>query len=163
MTFENYLTSEDFLRFQDETLRSNAVMAAEKYLSANAGKPVDRKQLHAIPAAIMAGGGGELRRLTNNQKEKNSNQHIKAFWSFLSDQIFNVSGPEDGLQAVLRKSLSDRKFIQDETACEDKKERNRIKKEDKARIDMAMEAALPIYFEHFNCHYFFQRMLTSKP
>lgn len=163
MTFEDYLKSETFLRFQDETLRSNAAMAVEKYLSANDDSPVDRRQLHAIPAAIMAGGSGELRRLTDKQKEKNSNQHIKAFWSFLSDQVFNVSGPEDGLQATLRKALSDMGFIQDETASDDRKEKNRIKKDNRTRIDMAMEAALPVYFKHFTCHYFFQRMLKSKP
>ena len=104
MTIDDYLDSEDFLLFLDETLRQQACQAVDFFLERN--EPAAKTQLYSIPAMIQAKGLEGLNKLTEYQKEK--------------------------------------------------AEQKKIRKANRNLTTKVMERALPVYFEHFNCHYFYK-------
>jgi hypothetical protein len=154
MTLEKYLKSDAFLRFQDETLRYNACKAVERFLKNHEG--IKKAQLYSLFTTIQAGGYGELSRLIEKQKEKNFSTKIKEFWLFLYDQVVSSTGPDEGLREVLRRELDKNGFLENENGDLSKAERNRIKKQNKQAIEAGLKAVLSVYFEHFNCHYFYK-------
>jgi hypothetical protein len=139
------LESYSFHLLQDEAMRKNACQAVDHFLKDQ--KPVKKAQLYAIPLVIQAKGLSGLRDLIDNQKNKNTKKENKAFWLFLSDIILSNSGHEFSLRKFL---------LQDETSAIEKKDQNKIRKANKAIVNEIMEYVLPIYFEHFNCHYFYR-------
>jgi hypothetical protein len=151
--FETHLRSDRFLLFMDKTLRIHACEAVERFRKDH--DPVDRSQLHPIPAAIQAGGFEGLRKLVQNQRDKNTKEKNKVFWNFLFEHAFNPAAPKGSLQALIRENLEAEDFLRDEKeAGDDKQARGQIKKENKNRMNAAMERVLEIYFEHFNCHFY---------
>lgn len=155
MRVEQYLSSGEFLHFQDENLRDHACGLVDQYLKEN--DPVDKSQLHAIPAAIQAGGFRELGRLVDQQRSKNTKQKNQAFWNFLFVNIMKQPGDEGSLPALLRAKLVEKGLLEDESGAQERAERNRIKKENKAAMETFFNGLLEEYFEHFNCHYFYRR------
>lgn len=161
MTVESYLSSREFLRFQDEDLRHHACGLADRFLEGN--DPVDKSQLHAIPTAIQAGGYPELKRLVEKQRSKNTKTKNKAFWGFLFSHVVNLPGEAESLPARVREELAGKGLLQDEDAVAEKKERNRIKKENKGAMEAVLNGLLGVYFEHFNCHYFYRLAGRRQP
>ena len=135
-------------------MRKNACQAVDHFLKGQ--KPVKNAQLHAIPLVIQAKGLSGLRFLVDNQKNKNTNKENKAFWSFLSDIILSNSGPEFSLRKFLLDQQQIKALLQDEMSATGKKDQNKIRKANKSIVNEIMEYALPVYFEHFNCHYFYR-------
>ncbi len=149
--FKDYLDSADFQLFMDETLRANACRAVENYCQV--GDPVDTGQIRPIDSVIQAGGYEGLRTLVRRQREKNTKKKNKMFWNYIFDHVYNPSGKDpDSFLAMMREKLGQR--LEDENV-ENRRERNRIKKENKALVNAAINKVLPVYFEHFCCHYLF--------
>jgi len=153
--FNEYLDSDGFRLFQDQPLRQHACRAVEELCKNNSSKDfVKRSQLHSIPTVIQAGGLEGLRKLVKQQTEKNTNKRNEKFWSFLSSHILISSHNKDSFTIFLRDYLAS--FLEDEALSgNDKNHRNQIKKENKKKMTLAIDKVLPIYFEHFNCHYFY--------
>jgi hypothetical protein len=149
-----FMKSDSFHLLQDEAMRKNACHAVDHFLKDQ--KPVKKVQLYAIPLVIQAKGLSGLRGLIDNQKNKNTKQENKAFWLFLSDLILSNSGPEFSLRKFLLDLPQIKALLQDETSATEKKEQKKIRKANKAVVDEIMEYVLPVYFEHFNCHYFYR-------
>jgi hypothetical protein len=148
------LESYSFHLLQDEAMRKNACQAVDHFLKDQ--KPVKKAQLYAIPLVIQAKGLSGLRDLIDNQKNKNTKKENKAFWLFLSDIILSNSGHEFSLRKFLLDQPQINALLQDETSAIEKKDQNKIRKANKAIVNEIMEYVLPIYFEHFNCHYFYR-------
>jgi len=153
-TLKNYLLSEEFSEFKDVKLRQNACQAVERFLKDFV--PVQRSQLYASPSAIQAGGLAALRKLTDNQKQKNTNIKNKKFWEFIYELIFKIPEPEFSMRKCIRNELEQLHLLLDERSADGNVEVKRIRKENKAKIEKTINHALPIYFEHFNCHYFYR-------
>lgn len=148
------LESYSFYLLQDEAMRKNACQAVDHFLKAQ--QPVKYAQLHAIPPVMQAKGLSGLRGLIDNQKSKNTKKENKKFWLFLSDLILSNPGPEFSLRKFLLDQPQIKALLQDETSAIGKKEQKKIRKANKAIVDEIMEYVLPVYFEHFNCHYFYR-------
>jgi len=156
MTVSDYLASDEFRRFQDETLHRLACQAVETYLHDHAEKAA-KTQLHAIPAVIQAGGLSALNSLGVNQQDKNTKQVNKKFWTFLLSLIDKTgAAPAYALASGVREELSRQGLWQDDAGITDKNEKNRLKKVNQHHLEAVLEASLPIYFEHFTCHYFYR-------
>ncbi|MDM8525790.1 hypothetical protein QUF80_20655 [Desulfococcaceae bacterium HSG8] len=153
MSLETYFKSDEFRLFLDQPLRQNACNAVEKYLDSHAH--IDNVQLHSIPNVIQGGGIAGFRDLVENQKKKNSKAKNKKFWEFLYDLIFATPGPEFSLRSFIAAQPRIQDLLDDETKVSEKKEQKRIRKSNKALLEEAIAHVLPIYFEHFNCHYFY--------
>ncbi len=153
MTIDTYIRSDEFRYFLDEPLRKNACQAVEKFFADF--QVVDNVQLHSIPVVIQAGGLSELKALTDNQKKKNSKMKNKKFWEFLWDLIFAYPGYEFSLSSCLETLPGIKTLMEDETAASEKKEQRRIRKANRKMLDEVIGHVIPIYFEHFNCHYFY--------
>lgn len=154
MTLEEYIISFDFLQFQDEQLRQNACEAVERFLRDN--EPVKNAQLHSIPLMIRARGISGLKDLTEKQKSKNTHKENKAFWEFVSELILTYPGPDYSLRRFIHKELATRGLLDNETEASDEKEQKRIRKANKLIVEKVRDHMLAIYFEHFNCHYFYK-------
>ena len=154
MTIDDFVCSTNFFLFQDEKLRRHASQAVEHFL--NNYEAVDKSQLYAISSAIQAGGLAALRKLTDNQKQKNTRIKNKKFWEFIYELIFNMPEPEFSMRKCIREELERRHLLLDEGSDGKKIETKRIRKENKAHIEKIINHALPVYFEHFNCHYFYK-------
>ena len=148
------LESYSFHLLQDEAMRKNACHTVDHFL--NDKKPVKNTQLHSIPLIIQAKGLAGLRDLIENQKNKNTKKENKAFWLFLSDIILSNSCPEFSLRYFLHNQPQIKALLQDESTAIEKKEQKKIRKTNKAIVDEIMEYVLAVYFEHFNCHYFYR-------
>lgn len=148
------LESYSFYLLQDEAMRQNACHAVDHFLKDQ--KPIKKAQLYAIPLVIQTKGLSELRGLIENQKNKNTKKENKAFWLFLSDLILSNPGPEFSLRKFLLDQPQIKALLQDETSAIEKKEQKKIWKANKTIVDEIMEYVLPVYFEHFNCHYFYR-------
>jgi len=148
------LESYSFHLLQDEAMRKNACQAVNHFLKDQ--KPVKKAQLHTIPLVIQAKGFSGLRDLIDKQKKKNTKKENKAFWLFLSDVILSNPGPKFSLRYFLHNQSQINVLLQDETSTIEKKDQNKIRKANKAIVDEIMEYVLPVYFEHFNCHYFYR-------
>ena len=155
MTIDNYLNSYVFLLFQDENLRQNACKAVDLFLKDN--KPVKNTQLHSIPLVIQAKGLSGLKDLIENQKGKDTKPENKIFWGFLHDLILAQPGTDYSLRQIIQNELQAHNLLAEETMTPDKTEQKKIKKLNKAVIDEVLTQSLPVYFEHFNCHYFYTR------
>jgi hypothetical protein len=153
MSLESYIKSDDFRLFTDEPLRQNACRAVEKFL--NDYDAVNNSQLHSIPIVIQGGGFTALRDLAENQKKKNTKEKNKKFWEFLYDLIAANPGDDFSLRSFIQQQPRIQGLLKDETKVSDKKEQKQIRKANKELIDKVIEQVLPIYFEHFNCHYFY--------
>lgn len=79
--YMNYMASDEFLLFLDETLRHNACHAVDEFLLNY--EPIDKRQLYSIPTIIEAQGRSGLEYLIKNQKEKNTKEKNKQFWEFI--------------------------------------------------------------------------------
>ncbi len=150
---EKFLNGEAFLLFRDETLRDHACKAVEAFCEKN--KTVDKNQLHPIPAAIQARQMSGFRKLVEQQRKKNTKKENKAFWNFLFNLVLNSTPDKDALNTLIKERLEAENLLEEGTGIKDRAEQNRIKRENKEKMNLAMEKVLPIYFEHFNCHYFY--------
>jgi len=148
------LKSYSFHLLQDEAMRKNACQAVDNFLKDQ--KPVKNAQLHAIPLVIQTKGFSGLRSLIKNQKNKKTKKENKAFWLFLSDLILSNPGSEFSLRYFLHNQPQINVLLQDETSAIEKKEQKKIRQANKAIVDEIMEYVLSVYFEHFNCHYFYR-------
>jgi hypothetical protein len=151
------MASNEFLLFIDETLHQHACRAVEEFLLNY--EPVDKRQLYSIPAVIEAKGRKALDGLIKKQSEKNTKEKNKLFWKFISEIISTTSKYEFSLTSLLKIELKKRSLLKDEETAINRTERNKIRNENNAAIDKMFEKVLPVYFEHFNCHYFYK---TSK-
>jgi len=151
--YKTYLASDTFNIFMDQTLRGLACDTVEKLCCHYSPKDyLDRTQLQSISAVITAGGMDELTKLSSKQaKKENINKKNKTFWSFVSSHIMLGSQDDTSFSMVIRQKVA--QFLEDESAAEDKVNRKKIKKQNKVKLKLAVEQALPIYFEHFICHY----------
>jgi uncharacterized protein YihD (DUF1040 family) len=153
MTLDEFVKSTDFQVFLDETLRREAIRAAEMVLAR--GKKVKRHQMHVIPSVIQAAGLDGLRKLADRQKDKNTRQENKAFWieihSLLSSDTSELS-----LLAFLQSFLRERGFLDPVEQSQDKVTQKQIRKRDKQITEGVMESIIGVYFEHFNCHYYYK-------
>lgn len=154
MTLDEYLVSPDFQVFQDETLRHEAIRAAESILSRCPA--IKRHQLHAIPAVVLGAGLGGLKALAGKQNEKNTNSANKAFWTEIDALLSKASTSEVSLFHFLKAMLLECGAIENEDVVQDKKEQKRLRKRNSDLIEIMMEQVLGLYFEHFNCHYFYK-------
>ncbi|HLC14728.1 MAG TPA: hypothetical protein VJL89_00680 [Thermodesulfovibrionia bacterium] len=155
-TLEEYIKpSDEFLLFIDETLYQHACHAVEEFLLNY--EPVNKRQLYSIPAVIEAQGRSGLEDLIKNQREKNTKEKNKLFWEFLFEIISKSS--TFSLTNLLVSELNKKSFLKDEETVTDKVQKKRIRKDNNAIIDKVIDKVLPVYFEHFNCHYFYK---TSK-
>ena len=150
---EDYVHSDAFLLFVDKALRESACLAVDTFLKDNA--PIDTAQLQSIPSVIQAGGLDKLEELVVKQKEKNTKERNKKFWEFVYQLIFADPGPECSLRSIISSLQEVRKMLKKESGGLERKESKRIRKENKALVDQVINYVLPVYFEHFNCHYFF--------
>ena len=155
MTLEEYLKSDAFLLFQDEHLRLEACRAVDHFLQ-KASKPAEKAQLHSIPSVIQAGGSTTLEKLTNKQIAKNTKLENKAFWQFIFDLVFSPDPPDYSLRLIVQKELIDRGFLDDDMSAPTKPQQRQIRRGNKAKVDGVIDRLLPVYFEHFNCHYFYK-------
>lgn len=154
MNIDELINSDAFAAFLDEDLRREAVQAVETILQES--KSVKRHQMHVIPSVIQAGGLGSLRTLAQKQKEKNTDLQNKAFWERI-DRILN-----DQLVSFVRSWLLKCHCIQSEEETKEKSQQKEIRKRNKQLVDMVLEHIIGVYFEHFNCHYFYTS-LRGKP
>lgn len=151
MTLDEYLASTDFKVFLDETLRDEAIRAADDILSK--GKPIKRHQMHAIPSVIQGAGLPGLRKLAEKQKEKNTNQENKAFWTEIEALLSATPTSELSLFRLVQSLLHDRGCLDSEETGQDKQQQRQIRKRNRVTVEHVMEGVIGVYFEHFNCHY----------
>jgi hypothetical protein len=154
MTIEEYLTSEPFALFEDETLRNLACGAVETFLKENS--KVKRSQLSPIPSVIQAGSLSFLEQLVENQKSKNSKEENKKFWLFVSDLLSPTSTLDVSFYKAVENRLGEEGLLQDENSVSEKSQKKRIRRANRDQIKAAIKYCLPVYFEHFNCHYFYK-------
>ena len=150
-TFDFKVSS--FHLLQDEAMRQNACQAVELFLKDHT--PVKNAQLRSIPIVIQAKGLSGLKDLIENQKNKNTKKDNKVFWEFMWELILAYPGPQFSLRYFLQNQPQIKVLLKDETSPPGKIEQKQARKANKAVIDQIMENVLPIYFEHFNCHYFY--------
>jgi hypothetical protein len=143
-----------FHLLRDEAMRQNACQAVDLFLKDNV--PVKNAQLRSIPIVIQAKGLSGLRNLIENQKNKTTKKDNSAFWKFIWELILAYPGPQFSLRYFLQNQPQIMVLLKDETSPPGKIEQKQARKANKAAIDQIMENVLPIYFEHFNCHYFYR-------
>lgn len=155
---ENFLHSADFDRFLDEDLRTFAQEFVQDCLRASENR-IKNSQLHSIPGTVQAGGLTMLRDLAKSQADKNTKEENKNFWR-LVQQVLLPQGRDAGksLFFVVEQKLR-QKFQQcglhlpDPESLSDNRERKARKKANKELCEMVLEPALPVFCEHFVCHY----------
>ncbi|OQX24705.1 MAG: hypothetical protein BWK80_19395 [Desulfobacteraceae bacterium IS3] len=148
MSHDGYIVPDEVRLFLDEDLRKNAYYAAKKLLKDSPPKDkknkihVGRSQLHSIPAVIQANGLKGLEYLIERQRDKSIKEDKKekddrqVFWEFLFDLFVEDPGPK----------FSPRSCIKSQSQVEKLIEGNEFLME---------EYVIPVYFEHFKCHYFY--------
>jgi len=159
MEMESYAASAEFRRFLDATLRRAACEAVDEYLSRNA-RFARKHQLASIPSVVRSMKLGGLRELARRQREKNTKEANQAFWGFLGDLIGESpdgATPPFALSRLARELLEEKGWWENEASVEEKTEKKRMRRRNKENLERMMNAALEVYFEHFNCHYFFRR------
>ncbi len=148
-----------FNLFLDEKLRQSACQAVELFL--NDFEPVDHVQLHSIQSVIQGGGRPALKDLIENNKNRNTKEKNKKFWGFVFELVLAIPGPDFSFRKLIQEQLNDWNLLQDETKETERTQQKKVRKENKAKIEEVMNEALRIYFEHFNCHYFFMTNVKS--
>jgi len=159
MDIDEYISSVQFRQFADDQLRKNACEIVEEFLRNN--QVIDKTQLYSMPAAVQAGGLNGLKFLIENQRKKNSKIRNKQFWEFLFQILFAQPGAEFSLRSVIAAELIKFSILEDESKITDKRARNQLKKQNREKIEKVMNHALPIFIEHFNCHYFYKIRLGA--
>ncbi len=156
MTVDEYIQTPDYLLFRDEALRQHACESVERFLADYS--PVDNVQLHSIPVVIQAGGLGSLRYLIENQKKKNTKEKNRKFWEFLAEHIEAEPARETAFRTAVQEAMGKQDgLIEDESKMVEKVEKKIMRRINKARVEEVMDQTLSIYFEHFNCHYFYAK------
>jgi len=151
------IASKDMQLFIDEPLRQFAYQAVDFFLKEN--DAVKKNQLQSIPSVINGGGLDALKKMVDNQREKNSKVSNKAFWNFLHQHLFASEIQKDtdcSLHHFLRKQSFIQPHLKDIATAENRKQRSQMNKHNKNIIDNVMKQLISPYFEHFNCHYFYQ-------
>jgi hypothetical protein len=149
-----YIEDHSFHLLQDKAMRQNACQAVDLFLKQNT--PVKNSQLRSIPVVIQAKGLSGLKALIENQKSKNGKEENKEFWKFMWELILAIPGPPFSLRCFLLDQPQLKALLKDESSSSEKIEQKQARRANKAVIDKIMEHVLPIYFEHFNCHYFYR-------
>lgn len=153
MSIKTYIESDEFRLFLDESLRQNACNAVEKFLDSH--EHIDNVQLHSIPGVIQGGGMAGFKDLVEKQKMRNTKLKNKKFWEFLHGLVFATPGSEYSLRSFIAAQPRIQDLLKDETEASDKKGQKQIRKANKVLVEEVITYVLPIYFEHFNCHYFY--------
>ena len=156
MSIDEYLDSEDFLLFKDKTLYVYACEAVDEFLKNN--DPVKNSQLHSIQTIIQAAALKGLDHLSENQIKKNTHEENKSFWNFVRGLLFEVTAgepPSYSLRFKVESELTKKNFLLDEGSPE-KIEQRKARRSNKDAVNRVMDKALSVYFEHFNCHYFYR-------
>ncbi|MFH1114074.1 MAG: hypothetical protein V1792_09160 [Pseudomonadota bacterium] len=154
MTLDEYLVSPDFLAFQDEALRHEAIRAVRTILSA--APAVKRNQLQVIPSVIQGASLDGLRRLAEQQKGKNTKRENKDFWTRIHQLLSATESSEAALYPFLRSFLLERGIIEDVDGTAEKKDLKQMQKRQRVMVEAFMERIIGVYFEHFTCHYFLE-------
>lgn len=144
-----FLGSHDFLLFQDEDLRDLARDLVQDCLRASENR-IRNAQLHSIPAAVQSGGLTMLQDLAKSQADRNTKPENRLFWRLLF-QFLSPQGTDEGKS--LNSFVERRLGLPDPAAISDKQARNTQKKINKELREMVLEPALPVFCEHFTCHY----------
>jgi hypothetical protein len=160
VTLQEYLASSDFGAFIDEVLRNEAIQAVDFILST--GRSIKRHQLHAIPAVIQGAGLDGLRDLAKKQKEKNTKGENKAFWGHIDALLSQTPTSGPSLFGFLLSTLGERGLIASEEAAGDAMMKRQVRKRNREIIDGVMGRVIGVYFEHFNCHYFYRAIAGGK-
>lgn len=159
MSVHDHMETTKFQLFLDETLHENACRAVEEYLRDH-HETIDNTQLYSIQAIVQAAGLAGIKELSENQMKKNTNEKNKEFWTYINLLLFeppSIPTPEFTLRTLVRKHLMDAGLLQNEPEGSDKIKQRQVRKQNREAVEVAMEAALATYFEHFNCHYFFKK------
>ena len=165
---EEHMHSSDFFQFLDQELRiyaeecvlSSIEAMKNKALELNKNKvnKLKKSQLHSIPAVVQAGGMEKLQELAKNQADKQSRPENSAFWGWFKG-IIAVSGDiqEGSLPAHTSNHLKKAGIIlPDPDSLPDKKSAKAQRKANAEYIKPVLERVLPVFCEHFICHYNYQ-------
>lgn len=150
MPFEDYQHSRDCHSFIDVTIRAAACEAVEDYLNHHA-KKARKAQLYSIPAIIQAEGMAGLKQLAQKQESKNTSQENKEFWKFVQG-LLEREDLSFSLFHLVQEQVNHNPLLQ---AGPDQSERAQRKTRSAYREELT-KLTLPIYFEHFTCHYFYR-------
>ncbi|MFZ5570172.1 MAG: hypothetical protein ACOZF0_07195 [Thermodesulfobacteriota bacterium] len=151
----DFLFSQDFEMFMDEALRIEAIKAVDAIIC-KSEKAISRHQLHSIPSVIQGAGLSGLKHLVKKQKEKNINNVNKDFWLEIDGLLSDTGGSAISLFRFLKTYLLERGLIENEDHLQDKNDQKQVRKRNKDLVEMVMSRILGIYFEHFNCHYYYK-------
>ncbi|MFP4309371.1 MAG: hypothetical protein ACLFRG_19730 [Desulfococcaceae bacterium] len=155
-SYAEYLNSNDFRCFADETLREAACGAVAAYLDAMKNQKVaDPHQLYTLKGVAAGTGLGGLRKLAREQKERNTSKTNKEFWIFFAERIGTESPGKEAFPNLVREELQKRGLLSDETVGE-KPEKRAARRANRGRIDGALERALSALVEHFVSEYAYQ-------
>jgi hypothetical protein len=59
--------------------------------------------------------------------------------------------------------LAEEGLLEDEGASKEKVQQRQVRKANRERIKAVIKHCLPVYFEHFNCHYFYETRHGDLP
>lgn len=140
--------------FLDEDLRQRAHEAVELFLKDHSS--VRGNQIRPMPMVLQAAGFKGFVNLVEKQKERNTNSANKAFWEFMHGLMVQTDGPDHSLRRFIENIPEIANAMENPHTAADRRERRRINRDNKALIDAFLEQVLPVYLEHFNCHYFYR-------
>ncbi len=165
---EEHMHSSGFFLFLDQELRIYAEECVLSSIEAMENKALELKkhkvnklkksQLHSIPAVVQAGGMKKLQELAIKQAEKQSRPENSAFWGWFKGIIDPSVDISDGsLPGQIRKYLKRAGIIlPDPDSFPDKNSAKAQRKANAEYIKPALERVLPVFCEHFICHYNYQ-------
>lgn len=163
---ENYVASSSFQLFLDEELRSFCEQCVQTCLKAldslspdKKGNPrrVKKSQLHSIMAIVQTSGFEGIRHLSSIQGSKNTaKQENQVFWKEF-DNILISTPSASSLTAKIVEIVRGRlPYLPDPESISDKHERKIQKRKISELSAPIMNEVLPIFCEHFICHYFYR-------
>jgi hypothetical protein len=120
-------------------------------------KLVKKSQLHSIPAVVHIKGSRKLAELAHRQSEKHSKPENRAFWAWLK-QVVAPQGDElqGTLPGLIMGHMQTFGFdLPDPKEIKDKPKRKAQRKENESLVSPVQEQVLPVFCEHFICHYTF--------
>jgi hypothetical protein len=158
VTYEEYVHSPDFRRFLDETLHEAALSAATE-LATNS-ETSSKHQLHSINSVIKGAGLKGIRTLAESQKNKSTNEKNRAFWSKVSDIIQGDENKEHSLKKLLKSHLNGLGYLESEVGIT-KASSKAVRKMNSGKIDEFTNTIIEVYFEHFVCHYLYQKRISE--
>ncbi|MCR4289102.1 MAG: hypothetical protein NUV86_02430 [Candidatus Scalindua sp.] len=157
MTTNNYMHFVKSLLLQDKKLRTFACDTVDYFLKNY--MPVKNTQLNSIPSIIQGAGLDGLKKLIDQQKSKNTNKRNKMFWEFMHQLINEESETTISLRKFVIDELRDKTddsgkpALDNESDYSEKREKKRVKNENKKRVDTVITELIKPFFEHFNCDY----------